>query len=155
MVPASRDKVDFLRVYARTTPQQIFASNCKSSSNLVGGNEAELNMYQIKNRCRSVDRNKLAPAMGRKDKHDVTSDWQDTERVLEQNYGKVMLFQRGDKNKNREYRTILGPQDNLHCLLKYGRGIVGYDTKYDFMATRFKGLKLQLSPFVTIKIKVD
>ena len=27
-----------LRVYARSTPQQMFASNCKSSSNLVAGN---------------------------------------------------------------------------------------------------------------------
>ena len=83
-----------------------------------GGNKAELNMYQIRNRCRNIDRNKLAPAMGRKDKHDVTSYWRDTERILEQNYGKIILSQRGDTNKNREYRIILGPQDNLHRLLK-------------------------------------
>ena len=49
---ASRDKVAFLRVYARTAPQQIFAAHCKSSCNLEGDNtETELNMYQIRNRC--------------------------------------------------------------------------------------------------------
>ena len=57
-----------------------------------------MNMYEVRNRCRSIDRIKLAPAMGRKDKHDVTSDWRNTERKLEQNYDKALLFQRGDKN---------------------------------------------------------
>ena len=38
----------------------------------------------------------------------------------------------------KEYHIVLGPEDNLHCLLKYSGGVVGYDTKYDFMAARFK-----------------
>ena len=52
---------------------------------------------QIRKRCRSIDRNKQAPAMSRKHKYDVTSDWQYTERILKQNYGKG----------NREYGIIL------------------------------------------------
>ena len=95
-------------------------------------------MNKIKNRCRSLDRNKLAPAIGLRDKNDVASDWGDTERILETNFEKVLLFQRGDKDKNREYHIVLGPEDNLYCLLKYSGGVVGYDTKYDFMAARFK-----------------
>ena len=85
-------------------------------------------MNKIKNRCRSLDRNKLAPAIGLRDKNDVVSDWRDTEKILENNFEKVLLFQRGDKDKNREYHIVLGPEDNLQ----------GYDTKYDFMAARFK-----------------
>ena len=49
---ANRDKVDFLRVYAGTAPQPIFAAHCKSSCNLEGDNtETELKLYQIRNRC--------------------------------------------------------------------------------------------------------
>ena len=35
-------------------------------------------MNKIKNRCRSLDRNKLAPAIGLRDKNDVVSDWRGT-----------------------------------------------------------------------------
>ena len=56
---ASQDKVDFLRIYARTAPQQFFAAHCKSSSNFEGWGggggavieETELNMYKIRKRC--------------------------------------------------------------------------------------------------------
>ena len=57
---------------------------------------------------------------------------------MENNFEKILLFQEGDKDKNREYHIVLGPEDNLHCLLKYSGGVVGYDTEYDFMAARVK-----------------
>ena len=46
----------------------------------------------------------------------VSSDWRDTEKILENNNEKVILS----------------------CLLDYSGGVVGYDTKYDFMSARFK-----------------
>ena len=102
-----RDQIDMLRIYAETTPQQVHAAQNKSCSNLVGNNSGpEISMNKIKNRCRSLDRNKLAPAIGLRDKNDVASDWRDTERILENNFEKVLLFQREDKDKNREYHIV-------------------------------------------------
>ena len=95
-------------------------------------------MSKIENRCRSVDRNRLGPAIGKKDCVGVSSDWRDTEKILENNNEKVILFQRGVSDKNRQYHFILAPEENLSCLLDYSGGVVGYDTKYDFMSARFK-----------------
>ena len=57
---------------------------------------------------------------------------------MENNFEKILLFQEGDKDKNRKYHIVLGPEDNLHCLLKYSGGVVCYDPEYDFIAAMFK-----------------
>ena len=95
------------RIYTKSTPQQVYAAQNKSSSIVVGNTPGpEISMNKISNRCRSLDRNKLAPRIGLRDINDVASDWRDTGRMLENNFNRVLLFQRGNKDKNREYHIV-------------------------------------------------
>ena len=47
------------------------------------------------------------------------------------------MFQRGNVNLNRNYRIVLGNDENLKCLEKFGV-VCGYDVKHDVNAAHFK-----------------
>ena len=49
----------------------------------------------------------------------------------------VLMFQRGDSQKNRNYYIVLGSNENLSCLEEFGM-ICGYDIKHDLNGARFK-----------------
>ena len=102
----------------------MFAAHCKSSSNLVGGDKVALvPVNTIRNRCRSLDRNKFAPAIGSRDIGDVVSNWRHNGKILEKHFNKVLLFQRGDSSDSRQYHIVLAPQENLRCLFQYSGGV--------------------------------
>ena len=49
-----------------------------------------------------------------------------------------MLFQRGDELRGRCYHVVLCREENLKFLSEFGKDVLGYDIKQDFMSARFK-----------------
>lgn len=66
------------------------------------------------------------------------SDWRNCEKILENNFESVLLFQGGNDKINRNYHIVLAKPEGLAQVSKYGNEIVGHDVKHDFMSVRFK-----------------
>ena len=135
-----RDNWDKLRIATKATPQQIFSTEHKSQPTNFSqqGDKTYHSIKQIKARCRVVDKHYLLEGMSPTDSIPIESDWRNTEKNLERNCTKVLLFQRGLEGKGRCYHIVLAPNENLHGLAKYGKHVSGFDIKQDFMAARFK-----------------
>ena len=132
-----RDRIDEARVLSGATPRQLELSLSTPIKVNDQSIPPTLTKEQVKHRMEVIDKHILGQSMGN-GVHLSKSQWENTEKLLTQNHSKVLFFQRGDQEKQRNYHIIMGSDENLQCLSEYGKHICGYDIKHDFNEMRLK-----------------
>ena len=132
-----RDRIDEARVLSGATPRQLELSMSTPIKINDQSTPPTFTKEQVKHRIEVIDKHILGQSMGN-GVHLSKSQWENTEKLLTQNHSKVLLFQRGDQEKQKNYHIIMGSDENMQCLSEYGKHICGYDIKHDFNEMRLK-----------------
>ena len=132
-----RDRIDSARAVASATPLKIYSSEFGAEKLRYGdkGNDDDVTLKQIAQRCRTVDSHYVMRGNCASGPTKTKSDWYNAEKILENNFKEVLLFQRGNMDVNREYVVILCPEFANEILSE--QKLIGYDCKWNFNQARF------------------
>ncbi|XP_074661727.1 uncharacterized protein LOC141914437 isoform X2 [Tubulanus polymorphus] len=140
---STRDRWDENRVMMKATAMKVLsATNAHNNlhvSNVNDGAGHDHTLDQISNRLKYIDKSSIKLHMKSQDEIPIlSSDWRNTEKLLEGNYESVLLFQRGDATLKRNYHIILSDPRSLEHLSNFGQSVIGIDVKHDFNSWKFK-----------------
>ena len=114
-----KDRIDLLRVATKATPQQIYYGTTGEALTFDTDNVMLASQKKIAKRVKTVDRHVLGQQT--KDGKITNSDWRNAEKIIETNYDKVLLFQRGNTEESRHYNVIMSTDENRLCFEQFGR----------------------------------